>query len=418
MSIRRNSTLVAIGLTAMLSLPTAALAQSFELKGVKNHMRYDDGEDTKSTYVGWDEEQGKAIFTGDVGLWKLSVNENTVQSELAHYDNLMYGNSGSVYVNGNVYTFFSHAKEDGAEGEMEFVVRKWNVENGELLSTQRFPKSANLESRGLAFNHVDGKVYGLFYITDAPLPGDESDIDPEDKQEGMTTDAGYAIGTIDLNTMQITQITPGLYYDNFVTLTCSPDGRLFSMTAGGTLVEFDAATGLMKTQTIVNDEGEEEQVSTFGPSGVVSQFKRQAACFDFHTGKMYWNGFVNSGMGYNDWGSYGPLSDKEWRTNGKYDTALYEIDTNTGKATLISKIPNRISFSCLWVVGADASDVPTGIKEVSTTALGRTEVYNLSGQLVYTGQEQGVKLPKGIYIIKNGKETKKVYINVSSANLK
>ena len=71
---------------------------------------------------------------------------------------------------------------------------------------------------------------------------------------------------------------------------------------------------------------------------------------------MYWVGYVNSGKGVNEWGSWTSLSDKEWRTNGKYDTALYEIDIETGAATMLSKVANRWTFSALWVDEDDNSD--------------------------------------------------------------
>ncbi len=344
-----------ITLSACALLALAATAQNF--MGVRERMRYDDGEDAKSTYLGWID--GKAQFKTDYGMWSMEVNGETITTNQELDNNLMYGNSGSFRVNNILYTVFSHEKPDGDAGEMEFVVRKWDISDGKLLATNTYPKSANLESRGMCFNPVDKKVYGLFYLTDVALNIDE--LDPEDIQEGYTTDAGYALCTIDLNTMEISQITPGIYYDNFVTLACSPQGKLFSMTAGGTMCEFDAQTGLIRTKTVVID-GEEENVNYYETSGVKSQFKRQAACFDMKTGKMYWNGYVNNGMGYNDWGSYGPLSDKEWRTNGKYDTALYEVDTETGKATKIADIPNRMTFSALWIPQDDDIVIPTDTK--------------------------------------------------------
>lgn len=399
--------------TAFMGLMAAGamFAQTVQFYGVKNTMRYDDGEDTKYTYLGWNAATGKAEFEGDVGLWELDMNGQKVDSKLVHYDNLMYGNSGSFYMNGVIYTVMSHEDPDSDEsGVMEFVVRKWDAKTYEMISSQRFPKSSNLESRGLAYNPKDGKVYGLFYLTDVVLPGNVEDLDQEDIDEGYTTDAGYAICTIDLETMKITQITPGVYYDNYVTLACSPEGRLYSMTSGGTMVEFDCKTGLMATRTIINDEGDEELLPAYEHSGVESQFKRQAACFDHKTGKMYWNGYVNSGKGINDWGSWGPLSDKEWRTNGKYDTALYEVDITTGKATLISKIPNRIAFSCLWVDGADGTDVvpeipeETAIQAVSS-ANATTKVYNTAGQFVADDIES---VSNGLYIVKEGNTVKKV----------
>lgn len=392
-------------LVLIMALMTTStlLAQNIQLKGVKNTMRYDDGDDTKYEYLGWNAETGTAEFRGDVGLWSLDLNGNNISSNLVHYDNLMYGNSGSFYKEGIIYTVFSHEDPDATESDvMEFVVRKWNAETYELLSSQRFPKSANIESRGMAYNPKDGKVYGLFYLTDVAIPGGEEALDPDDIAEGYTKDAGYALCTVDLDTWELTQITPGIYYDNYVTLACSPEGRMFSMTSGGYLVEWDCQTGLMLTKTVVNDYGEEVQVSIYEHSGVKSQFKRQAACFDYNTGKMYWNGYVNNGMGYNDWGSYGPLSDKEWRTNGKYDTALYEVDIETGAATKIANIPNRIAFSCLWVVGADGTDVtPNAIEAAKYDLDGKAVIYNAAGQQVNS-------MSNGLYIIKKDGKTKKI----------
>lgn len=383
----------------------SAMAQSLQFIGVKNSMRYDDGDDTKYTYLGWNAATGKAEFAGDVGLWSLSMNGNSVASNLVHYDNLMYGNSGALYLNGTIYTVMSHEKEDG-DGEMEFVVRTWDAKTYEKLSEKAYAKSANIESRGMAYNPTDGKVYGLFYLTDVVITDPDYEPDQDDIDMGQTTDAGYAICSIDLATMEIRQITPGVYYENFVTLTCSPEGRLFAMTSSGVLTEFSAESGLKVCRTVINEEGDVEEYEYYEPSGVVSQFKRQAACFDYTTGKMYWNGYVNSGKGYNDWGSYGPLSDKEWRTNGKYDTALYEVDIETGKATKISNIPNRIAFSCLWIDGRDASDLRTpkdvedGVRSVQGETQGICRVYNSQGMLM-TGNTRS--LQKGLYIV-NGKK--------------
>lgn len=389
----------------------AANAQDVRFYGVKNSMRYDDGDDIKYEYLGWNAETGKAEFRGDVGLWKLDTDGSKVESSLVHYDNLMYGNSGAVYIDGCIYTVMNHEDPDADTSDVwEFVVRKWDAKTYEKLDEQRFPKSANLESRGLAYNPLDKKVYGLFYLTDVALPVPDEELDQEDREEGYTTDAGYALCTIDLATMELSQITPGVYYDNYVTLACSPAGRLFSMTSSGTLVEFDAQTGLIKTKTVVGEDGEEEAVNIYAHSGVESQFKRQAACFDHNTGKMYWNGYVNSGKGINDWGSWGPLSDREWRTNGKYDTALYEVNIETGAATKIANIPNRIAFSCLWVDGADGtSGAAEGIDCIAADADSNAAVYDLAGHRVAMGA--GIDaLPSGVYVVKQGRTVKRMAV--------
>ena len=394
--------------TALFGAVQTTVAQNFEFRGVKANARYDDGETTHNEYLGWDEEKGQAIFKVDQGLWRLDLTADTVNSEVIYGDNLMYGNSGAVYVNDTIVTVYSRESEDDAT-QMEFKVRWWKASTAEKLREQTFPKSTNLESRGMSYNPIDGKVYGLFYFTDVALPVPDEELDPEDLQECYTTDAGYALATIDLNTMTLTQITPGIYYDNFVTLACAPDGRIFSMTSSGSLVEFDRATGLILTKTVENEQGELVEVNKYEHSGVVSQFKRQAACFDFTTGKMYWNGFVNSGMGYNEWGSYGPLSDKEWRTNGKYDTALYEVSIEDGKATRLSGIVNRLSLTCMWMPGRDASEA-TAIKSVSSSSTGIVKVYTQNGLLVYSGPATGMHLQQGLYIVKDGDTTRKIVI--------
>lgn len=407
---KRIITASLIAMAAYMGLPVTASAQTFQLKGVKANARYDNGDTYVSEYLGWDAETGKAKFKVDQGIWNLTVDADTVNAEVALDNNLMYGNSGAVYVNDTLVTVYSRESDEDAT-KMEFKVRWWEASTAKLLREETFQKDANLESRGMSYNPVDGKVYGLFYFTDVALPVPESELDPEDIQEGYTTDAGYALATIDLNTMALSQITPGIYYDNFVTLACSPEGRIFSMTASGNLVEFDRTTGMILTKTEKNEEGELVEVNKFDHSGVQSQFKRQAACFDAQTGKMYWNGFVNNGMGYNDYGSYGPLPDRYWKTNGKYDTALYEVDTETGKATRISGIQNRLSLACMWIPGRDNSETTTGIGSVKANGNGSlARIYNASGVLVGSGIQSVNSLPSGMYIINDGQSTKKVVV--------
>lgn len=383
-------------------------AQTVKLNGVGHNNRYDDGDQLKSEYLGWDSEMGKAIFIVDQGLYTMTWNGTTlttpvkepavVKSEVqadaekklwASNFNMMVGNSGAAYINGKVVTVFSRDEQSTTDDEL-FAVRKWDARTGELLYNRTFPKSAMLESAGMAYNPKDGKVYGLFYITEAQLSetitGDPEYFSDEDDadagREGM--DAGYAICTIDLQTMKVTPVTPGLYYYNFVTFAINSEGRAFALTSGGSsavpgddgkqrdidgnltgaqLCEFDLATGLMKTEAVEAvdpDTGEAytEYVNIYKQAtGYSSQYRRQSACFDRNNPNvMYWNGYYNSGKGINDYGSWSSLSDKEWRTNGKYDTSLYAVDITTGEATRLTNIDNRWTFSALWVDGNDPSD--------------------------------------------------------------
>ncbi len=440
-------------------------AQSVKINGVAQMNRDNDGNQMHLQYVGWSSDLGKAISISDYGIWSMTWDGSTLSApvknpaysvsdfysggkftdlEKAKWANnflLMSGNSGSLFVDNQLITI--HARDESSTtDEVLFAVRKWNAKTGDLLSggSDFFPKSATLESAGMAYNPKDGKVYGLFYLTGQDLPSSITD-DPnyfQDQDDDMTDgDAGYCLCTIDPGTMAITPITPGLYYYNFVTFAINSEGRAFALTSGGTsgavetdgkitdingnlagahLCEFDLTTGLMKTkaQPAVDPETGEpytEYVNIYDHgTGYCSQARRQSACFaKSNPNIMYWNGYVNSGKGINEWGSWANLPDREWRTNGKYDTALYAVDINTGAATKLSNINNRFTFSVMWVEDDDSSigsgiDVmeghynPTGINDINTKNENTTDNgwYNLQGQRVCNPS-------KGVFI-NNGKK--------------
>lgn len=463
---KKIQTTLLLGMAALFGL--SANAQDVKINGVGHNNRYDDGDQMKSTYVGWNSTLGKSIFVVDQGLYTMTWDGTTLTTPVkepavnisdfysggqytdnnkaiwANNFNLMYGNSGAVYVDGQIVTVMSRDEQSTTDDEL-FAVRKWNAMTGDLLSSEIRPKSDCLESAGMSYNPIDGKVYGLFYLTEQQL-SEEMTSDPDfftdSEGEASSEDAGYCICTVDLSTMKITPVTPGLYYYNFVTFAINSEGRAFALTSGGTngvlddegrmvnmegeltgaqLCEFDLESGLMVMNAVdaVDAETGEtytEYVQPIGATGVCSQYKRQSACFaKSNPNKMYWNGYVNSGKGVNEWGSWSSLSDKEWRTNGKYDTALYEVDITTGVATRLAKITNRWTFSAMWVDGDDCSDDSgsnitddtNGINNFANTQkTATTQVYNLNGQMV------GTQLPQsaGIYVVKQGEKTQKIQV--------
>jgi len=383
----------------------SAAAQDLKINGIGHNNRYDDGEQMTSTYLGWNSELQKAIFIVDNGLYTMSWNGSALSTPVkeppvvateikgnndkeiwANNFNMMYANSGALYVDGKLITVTSR-DEQSTTDDVLFAVRKWNAKTGDLLSTELRPKSDCLESAGMAYNPLDGKIYGLFYLTEQKLSEEftgDPDFFVDEDGESSDQDAGYAICTLDPKTMKITPVTPGLYYYNFVTFAINSEGRAFALTSGGSnavpgddgkvrdinlklagaqLCEFDLTTGLMKTKTVEGIDSETgdpytEEVNIYDQgTGYCSQYSRQSACFDKNNpNKMYWNGYFNSGKGLNEWGSWSSLPDKEWRTNGKFDTCLYEVDITTGEATRLSNIANRWIFSAMWVDGADSSD--------------------------------------------------------------
>lgn len=392
-------------ISRLLVLATMALscftlvAQNMTFRGVYQTSRddaYPNG--YYSEYVGWSSTYMKPIFIVQQGLYKMEWSGNTLsmpekypainKEEFSSNGmitdeakalwvtnfNMMYANSGAIIDNGILTTVMSRTDMDGNSGAhvvpgasvndtTRFAVRKWNAATGDLISEEIRPAWDCLQSAGMAKNPKDGKVYGLFYIANKYLP-DSLLNDPDffADEAADSTDSGYAICTIDLDKMEITQITPGLYYSNFITFTINSEGRAFALTSGGTaavlgddgrfydingqlsgahLFEFDLTSGLIIADNRSN-------------TGYMSQVKRQAACFSKNDpNKMYWMGYYNSGLGYDDSGNWNPLPDKNWLSNGKYDTSLYEVDVTTGEAHRISNIADRYMFAYMWIDGEE-----------------------------------------------------------------
>ena len=266
----KNNRLSIIALMAVMSLSLAA--QGITFRGVYQTSRddaYPNG--YYSEYVGWSYTYMKPIFIVQQGLYKMEWDGNNTVSMPEKFPeinaeefssngmitdeakalwvtnfNMMFANSGAIIDNGILTTVMSRTDMDGNSGAYvepgsqvndttRFAVRKWNAETGDLISQEIRPAWDCLQSAGMAKNPKDGKVYGLFYIANKYLP-DTLLNDPDffADEDADSTDSGYAICTINLETMEISQITPGLYYQNFVTFAINSEGRAFAMTSGGT----------------------------------------------------------------------------------------------------------------------------------------------------------------------------------------
>ena len=124
----------------------------------------------------------------------------------------------------------------------------------------------------------------------------------------------------------------------------------------------------------------------------MSQVKRQAACFSKKDPtKMYWMGYFNSGMGYDDYGNWNPLSDKNWIANGKFDTSFYIVDVTTGEAERIDNIDDRYMFAYMWIDEDD--DVPAG-KRGDVNMDGAVDVDDITAltNYVLNGSTNGISI--------------------------
>ena len=246
---KKKLQLSALALATLLSFSANA---QVKLHGVAQNNRYDDGDQMKSEYLGWNSELKKAIFLVDLGLWAMTwdgvalstpekepavVREDVIADKekavWATNFNLMVGNSGALYRDGKLITVMSRDEQSTTDEEL-FNVRRWNAVTGDLISTETRPKSDCLESAGMSYNPIDGKVYGLFYLTEQQLSEeftDDPDFFVDEDGESSDVDAGYCLCTIDLETLKVTPITRGLYYQNFITFAINSDGRAFALTS-------------------------------------------------------------------------------------------------------------------------------------------------------------------------------------------
>ena len=224
-------------MTAMAAMMAMPMMAQLKIKGVGHDNRYKVGSETRqmeTQYVGWNSQLGKAIFVVEQGIYAMTWDGAALSTPVkeppvvisdfysggqytdndkalwANNFNLMNGNSGAAYVDGKIVTVMSR-DEQSTEDDVLFAVRKWDATTGDMLTGPEdyFPKARNIESAGMSYNPIDGKVYGLFYLTEVQL-GEEITSDPDffvdQDGDATSTDAGYCLCTIDLKTMEVTPI--------------------------------------------------------------------------------------------------------------------------------------------------------------------------------------------------------------------
>lgn len=179
----------------------------------------------------------------------------------------------------------------------------------------------------LAQDPTDGKVYGFF-------------ID----------DTSYRFGTVDYATNK--QQFIALSDTAFFGLACSNEGQLYAVSQGGNLFKI-AKDG---RQTLVGSLGLTEQ-------GLTVEDRVQSATIDPRTNKMYWAAYL-------------------WDKNAiDFKTDLYEIDTETGRATHIVDFPETAQVVALHIAEPAADDAaPAAAENVAA----HFEGGSLSGKVSFT----------------------------------
>lgn len=175
----------------------------------------------------------------------------------------------------------------------------YDVETWQQKGYAQYGSDASIIGTDLTHDPSTGNVYGYFY-------------NPLDNTEPMR------FGTIAYSEYgaSVTSICQEKY--DMICVAADNSGQLFAISSDGDFWKVDKTTG---EKTLV------------GYTGVRPSTFRQSATFDRSTGKLYWTAFLED-----------------------YTSALYEVNTENGRATLISEIPDNMEISCLYIPDPEAVD--------------------------------------------------------------
>lgn len=252
--------------------------------------------------LGWNPD-GQALQSGTKKLW---VNDFPIRNHV------MYGNAASLWTGDAFYTFFMGEQgwEDNLDGEVgsetyNVTVRKWTwTVDGDGNYTNLANQTVgtmNVQPVDLTYDPLYDRVYGIFVST-------------------SSDNTSYKIGMLDLETLKVTYLSKeSLGFGAPRCIAINSKGELYAIDASGNVYSVSKTDG---------------RLTTIGNVGFASQSRAMSATFDFRTDKLYWLGFVNNGKisGATD-GTNNTLS----VADGGRDTGLFEVSTETGVATLLSK---------------------------------------------------------------------------------
>lgn len=321
-----NKLIAGAAMAALLGSPLGASAQSENVVingSLVNWYYY--GKDIHSSATGWwqqpvgggawIDEEGVAHPDGapNYGLLSLILDPGATKPLLPEFlirNHVLYSNTGGVYTGDAYYSFFMSETGwedmDSEYGSETYVVkvRKWTWDGQDeetgLYKNVKYQQVATMTTQpiDLTYDPYNDIVYGIFY-------------------DGST----YKFGTLDMETFKVTNISrEGFIYGAPECIAVNSKGVLYAIDASGNVY------------TVSKTDG---KLTTVGNVGFKSQSLRMSATFDFRTDKLYWIGFMNDGKidPANTSGTNNTLS----VADGGRDTGVYEIDTETGVATLIGK---------------------------------------------------------------------------------
>ena len=233
------------------------------------------------------------------GIYSFQAAQNPTIASVAT-SSLMSATGGGVFID-NEYHFVSVNRIGG--NNLDIRSYTWDIDKNEYLTHyENTSCPSNMMALSTALDPTSGVVYGCYYTPDR---------------------TAFEFGTADYTKFTRTTITHLGSDKAYVAMAVSKDGTLFAIREDGNLYKIDKQNG---AETLI------------GSTGVSVYPNMQSACFDYHTGKLYWNARRNDGTAVT--------------------SALYEVDTTTGAATLLGDFANGEMIPAMFVKYQPADRAP------------------------------------------------------------
>jgi len=226
------------------------------------------------------------------GLYSFNASSPMTVTPLSIHKTLC-ANGGGTYRKGKVYFTSYYQEMNGSLGYLYFVemdLADYSIERHALT-----PDTYGAIAADMTYDPVGDKIYGVSF-------------DPDDLNF-----ATYILVDYDITTGYPTEIAP---IARMSAIASDNMGQIWGVRySDGKLVKINKQNG---------------DVTEIGSTGI-DPIYNGTACFDFETGKLYW-------------------ATNERSTE---ESGLYQIDTATGQASLISMFPDGESMSTLYIPRAD-----------------------------------------------------------------
>lgn len=219
---------------------------------------------------------------------------------------------GGFYCDGYFYFIQGSSMNTGSYVENTFV--KMNTETWKIEDRRTHTTPTKTVCEAMAYDYTTATAYAAGLVLNSATP--------------------YMLRTVDMVTGEMTDV--GKLNERFTAMAFDGSGQLWGIARPS---EFPNSVGLYK---IDKTTGESTKV---GDLGYNQKSQYSAATFDLRTGKLYWTARTYT---YN--------ADLE----ESYVSHLFEVDTNTGKATPVKTFDYNEVFSSIYIPDCHAK-APEGV---------------------------------------------------------